>query len=135
MTNSTPLIWRILKIIFSIFMIFAGAQHFINANFYLSFVPSFLPYKMLIIYASGIIEIGLGTLLFSKKYSGKAAYGLFILMLIFLPIHINDVFSDNPAIGSHRAALIRLPIQLVLIALAWKLKILLYKIRSIDEKE
>ncbi len=108
-------------------MLLAGAQHFYNAEFYLVFVPSFLPIKMFVIYASGVAEVGLGLLLFSKKYTGLAAFGLFIMMIIFLPIHVMDVFSDTPAIGSHQAALIRLPIQLVLILLFWKLKYVFYK--------
>jgi len=32
-----------------------------------------------------------------------------------------DVFSATPAIGSQKAALIRLPIQFLFIFLAWKL--------------
>jgi len=30
-----------------------------------------------------------------------------------------DVFKENPAIGSHQLALIRLPLQFVLILWAW----------------
>ncbi len=127
MTNSTPLIWRILKIVLAVFMLLAGSQHYYNAEFYLAFVPSFLPFKTFIIYASGVAEVGLGLLLFSKKFTGLAALGLFITMIAFLPIHIMDVFSDSPAIGSHQATLIRLPTQLVLITLTWKLKHVFYK--------
>ena len=43
-------------------------------------------------------------------------------MLLFLPIHISDVFSEAPAVGSHNAALIRLPVQFLLIFIAWKVK-------------
>ena len=126
MQSKTTLLWQIIKVLFGLFMILGGIQHFFNATFYLPFVPSFLPFTMAIIYLSGIAEIGLGVLLFIKKYTGIAAYGLFIMMLVFLPIHINDVFSDTPAIGSHQAALIRLPIQIILIALTWKLKVKFY---------
>jgi len=40
-------------------------------------------------------------------------------MLLFLPLHIWDIFREKAAIGSHQVALIRLPIQFVLIAYAW----------------
>ena len=122
MTNILPKIWTGLRIVFAIFMIMGGVQHFIKPEFYLPFVPSFLPFSMAIIYLSGLVEIGLGVLLFFKKYTRIAALGILILMLIFLPIHIWDVFSDAPAIGSHQAALIRLPIQVIFIAIAWKIK-------------
>lgn len=122
------LFWIILQIILALFMIYGGVQHFVKPDFYIPFVPSFLPYPMAIIYISGIIEIVLGfALLLNKKYAKFGALGVLVLMIIFLPIHIRDVFSETPAIGSHNAALIRLPIQFVLIALAWKV----YNILSI----
>ena len=103
-------------------MVYAGVQHFLKPDFYLPFVPSFLPYTNVIIYVSGIIEIVLGLMLIMPKYSKIGAMGIMLLMLVFLPIHIWDVFSDTPAIGSHQAALVRLPVQLMFIAITWKLK-------------
>lgn len=124
------LFWNIIKIILALFMIYGGVQHFVKPDFYMPFVPSFLPYPMAVIYVSGIIEIALGfALLLNKKYAKWGALGVLVLMILFLPIHIWDVFSETPAIGSHDAALIRLPIQFVLIALSWKV----YSILSIKK--
>lgn len=124
------LFWTVLKIILALFMIYGGVQHFIKPDFYIQFVPSFLPYPMAIIYISGIIEIALGSaMLLNKKYAKFGALGVLVLMILFLPIHIWDVFSETPAIGSHKAALIRLPVQFVLIALSWKV----YSILSIKK--
>jgi len=122
MKNTMKIIWRIVRIIFAIFMVFAGVQHFLKPEFYISFVPSFLPYTTAIIYVSGIVEIVLGLMLFIPKYIKMGAMGIMLLMLVFLPIHIWDIFSDAPAIGSHKAALVRLPVQLLFIAISWKLK-------------
>jgi uncharacterized membrane protein len=119
--NMKKLFWNIIKIILALFMIYGGIQHFVKPDFYIPYVPPFLPYAMVIIYISGLIEIVLGiALLLNKKYARHGALGVFLLMLLFLPIHIWDVFSKNPAIGSHNAALIRLPIQFILIIFAWK---------------
>ena len=115
-------IWFLLKVILAIFLIFGGIQHFISPNNYIAFVPSFLPFTLVIIYVSGLFEILFGLALFFKKLETIGAWGILILMLLFLPIHIWDVFSNTPAIGSHNAALIRLPIQFVLIFIAWKVK-------------
>tara|TARA_R110000796_G_scaffold37799_6_gene95586 strand:- start:78 stop:464 length:387 start_codon:yes stop_codon:yes gene_type:complete len=124
------LFWNIIKIILALFMIYGGVQHFMKPDFYIPFVPSFLPYTLVIIYISGLIEIVLGiALLLNKKYAKSGAFGMLFLMILFLPIHIWDVFSVTPAIGSHDAALIRLPMQFVLIALAWKV----YTILSIKK--
>ncbi|WNW02377.1 DoxX family membrane protein [Tenacibaculum sp. HL-MS23] len=115
-------IWNFLRILLAIFIVYAGIQHFIKPDFFNAFVPDFLIYKSTIIYVSGIIEIVLGVLLLIPKYTRVAASGILILMLLFLPIHIWDVITDTPAIGSHEAALIRLPMQFVLIALAYKFR-------------
>lgn len=124
------LFWNIIKIILALFMVYGGVQHFMKSDFYIPFVPSFLPYAMVIIYISGLIEIVLGiALLLNKKYAKFGDFGVLFLMILFLPIHIWDVFSKNPAIGSHDAALTRLPIQFVLIALVWKV----YSILSIEK--
>ena len=115
-------IWLVLKMVLAIFLILGGVQHFISPTNYIPFVPSFLPFTMAIIYISGLFEILFGLALFFKKYETIGAWGILILMLLFLPIHIWDVFSDTPAIGSHNAALIRLPVQFLLIFIAWKVK-------------
>ncbi|MBL4560230.1 MAG: DoxX family membrane protein [Labilibaculum sp.] len=122
MKNISQAIWIGVRILFAVFMIMGGVQHFLKPDFYLPFVPAFLPFPIAIIYLSGVVEIGLGLLLVFKKYAGIAALGIFILMILFLPIHIWDVFSDTPAIGSHKAALIRLPFQFLFMAIAWKIK-------------
>ena len=115
-------IWLVLKVVLAMFLILGGVQHFINPTNYIPFVPSFLPFTMAIIYISGLFEILFGLALFFKKHETIGAWGILILMLLFLPIHIWDVFSDTPAIGSHNAALIRLPVQFLLIFIAWKVK-------------
>jgi uncharacterized membrane protein len=120
--NITSKIWIAVRILFALFMIMGGVQHFIKPDFYLPFVPSFLPFPMVIIYLSGIIEVALGLLLLFKKSAKIAAVGIFMLMLLFLPVHVWDIISDTPAIGSHKAALIRLPFQFLFLAIAWKIK-------------
>jgi len=115
-------IWFGVRILFALFMVMGGVQHFLKPDFYLPFVPSFLPFPMTIIYLSGIVEVALGLLLLFKKTANIAATGIFILMLLFLPVHVWDIISDTPAIGSHKAALIRLPFQFLFMAIAWKIK-------------
>jgi uncharacterized membrane protein len=116
------IVWTVVRILFALFMIYAGVQHLVKPDFYIPFVPSFLPYTTAIIYLSGIVEILLGIMLIITKYAKYGASGILVLMLIFLPIHVWDVFSNTPAIGSPQTALIRLPVQFLFIALAWKIK-------------
>lgn len=122
MKSNSLKIWTFLKIVMALFMIYAGAQHFIKPDFFIPFVPTFLPLKIPVIYISGAIEILLGLSLFINKYAKQGALGILILLLLFLPIHIWDIFSETPAIGSKQAALIRLLIQFLFIFIIWKVK-------------
>ncbi len=108
----------ILTVLFAIFLIFGGVNHFLKPEMYLPFVPLSLPGKF-IIYASGVVEIALGIGALLPATKSVATLGILLLMIAFLPLHVMDVFKDSPAIGTHEAALIRLPIQFVLIAWAW----------------
>ena len=109
---------RILTYLFGLFMILGGIIHFVNPEMYFAFIPDALP-QALINYIGGAVELVMGIGVFIPRYRHVATRGILILMLAFLPLHIWDVFRQIPAIGSHTAALVRLPFQFVLIAWAW----------------
>jgi uncharacterized membrane protein len=108
----------ILRIIFGIIFCFAGIMHFIKPQFFKHFIPDFLP-KLTVNYIFGGIEILLGVGLFLDATSRSAAAGIFVLMLVFLPIHIWDVTKTRPAIGSKKIAAIRIPPQFLLMYAAY----------------
>ena len=108
----------ILTFIFGAFMIFGGVNHFLKPEMYFPFIPEILPQEA-IVYASGFAEVAVGIGACLPKFRAKATLGILLLMLAFLPLHVVDVFKTNPAIGTHEAAVIRLPIQFVLILWAW----------------
>ena len=108
----------ILTIIFAIFMIYGGVNHFLKPDMYLPFIPIELP-GLAIVYFSGVVEVAIGAGALIPKTRSWSTLGILILMIAFLPLHVIDVFKANPAVGSHQIALIRLPIQFVLIAWAW----------------
>lgn len=111
-------IFLILKILLAVFLIYGGFNHFYKPEFYNGFIPDFLP-KLAINYISGGIEMLLGVGLFLKGYEKKSAYGIFLMMISFMPIHIWDAFKETPAIGSKTAAYIRIAVQFLFIAWAW----------------
>ena len=108
----------ILTLLFGVFLIIGGVNHFLTPAMYFPFIPDFLPQEV-INYLAGIMEIILGIGVFVPKFRPMATFGIFLMMLIFLPLHILDIFKENPAIGSHQAAFLRLPLQFVLILWAW----------------
>jgi uncharacterized membrane protein len=108
----------ILTIFLGIFIAFSGIVHFLKPAFYLPFIPNFLP-QMMINYMVGIAEMIVGVCVFIPRLRPVGTLGIFLMMFAFLPLHILDVFKDNPAIGTHQMALVRVPLQFVLIAWAW----------------
>ena len=114
--------WVIVSIFLAGLMMVSGIYHLYNPEFYVPIVPSWLPFPLAIVYLSGIIELLLGivTLFLNQKYTKYGLFGIFILMVIFLPLHFSDALKDQPIIGSHTVANVRLFFQFVLIWLSWK---------------
>jgi len=108
----------ILTYLLAAFLIFGGVNHFIKPEFYDPFIPDFMP-KLVVNYMTGIIEFLFGLGLLVPSFREMSALGVFILMIVFLPIHVVDVFSESPAIGSKQAAYIRLPFQFLFMAWSW----------------
>ncbi len=125
--------WVIVSILLAVLMLVSGVSHLWNPKFYLPIVPSFLPFPLAVVYLSGMVELLLGvvTLFLNQKYTKYGLFGIFVLMLVFLPLHFTDALRDQPVIGSSTVAYIRLFFQFVLIWLAWKS----YKFTSITRIE
>ena len=99
-------------------MIVAGINHFINPKFYAAFMPSFFP-KPLANIVSGAVEIIIGVLLFIPEFRKFGGLGFFLLMIVFLPLHVWDLMKEKPAIGSKKIAIVRLILQFLLIYFGW----------------
>ncbi len=104
--------------VFGAFLLLGGVNHFLKPEFYAPFVPSQISLEFAN-WSSGILELILGLGLFFSRVRIIAAWGVFCLMLAFLPLHIWDVFRYDPAIGSATAAYIRLPFQFFFILWTW----------------
>lgn len=103
-----------LKSIYGAFFLFAGVMHFLKPKFFYPFIPKFFP-RELSNYGAGLLEIVVGLFIFIPAFSSYAALGIITLLTIFLPIHIWDYMKEKPAIGPKRLALIRIPLQFLLI--------------------
>jgi uncharacterized membrane protein len=108
---------HILKFILGAIFVLAGANHFFNSDFYTRIMPAYLPWHLFLVYLSGLFEILLGILLVVPKTTRPAAWGLIALLIAVFPANINmAVSSDQFPEYSFAALLLRLPLQLVLIA-------------------
>jgi uncharacterized membrane protein len=111
---------EILRWLLAAFFVAAGTGHFLRPAFYENMVPPYLPAAHLLVVISGIAEIVLGILLVVPRFSRIAAWGLIALLIAVSPANIHmalhaDLFPEFRPV----ALLIRLPLQLVLIAWAF----------------
>ena len=103
------------------FFVLAGSLHFLKPGFYLSIMPSWLPWHRELVAASGIAEIAGGLALMSPDARVRRAGGWFTIatLLGVYPANINMAFNpqDYPHVPGGAAALYaRLPIQGVFLA-------------------
>ncbi len=84
-------------IVLSIFYILAGINHFRDPDFYLPLIPDYFPYHVFINYSSGIIEMILGILVLFRNTRAIAAWGIVILLILFIPSHIYFIQLDGCA--------------------------------------
>lgn len=108
------------KIVFALFFIAAGINHFLDPQFYESIMPPYLPWPYALVIISGIAEVVLGAALLVPKSSRLAAWGLIALLIAVLPANIHmalhpELFPTIPA----TALWIRLPVQGLLILWAY----------------
>ena len=119
----------ILKWLFGIIFVLAGINHFLNPDFYLRMMPTYLPWHLFLVYLSGVFEIGLGALLLIPTFSRLAAWGLIALLIAIFPANIYMAMNRElfPEISS-LLIWFRLPLQFLLIAWAyWLTKSLVKK--------
>ena len=111
---------RILLVLFGLFFIVAGITHFTNQAFFTAIVPPYLPWPVALVVISGIAEIGLGVALLVRRTSRLAAWGLIALLIAVFPANLH--MAMNPQLypdTSPTALLVRLPLQGVLLAVAY----------------
>ena len=106
------------------FYLFAGANHFMNPEFYNGMIPPYLPWHGLINIASGVAEIGLALLLLVPSLRSKAAIGIIVLLIAFIPAHIYHIqmkgcLTGQPCIPEWATWLRLLVFQPIFIIWAW----------------
>jgi uncharacterized membrane protein len=83
------------------FYLFAGINHFINADFYKPLLPLYLKdWSIAINFISGIAEIILGLLMLFSSTRKLAAYGIIVMLIAFIPAHIYMIQQGTFSLGS-----------------------------------
>ena len=75
--------------------LFAGLAHIARADYYLAFVPLFIPQGRWLVLLSGGIQVLLAVLLIFPKTRRGSCYGILLLWSISLPINFLTVASGG----------------------------------------
>lgn len=98
----------------------AGVNHFVNPKMYQDIMPRYLPYHLPLIYVSGIAEILFGVLLIPEATRSVAAWLIVALLIAVFPANVEMMITAWERKSSILwIAVLRLPLQLVLIWWAW----------------
>jgi uncharacterized membrane protein len=105
----------------SLFYVAGGANHFLDASFYVPMIPRWLPWPTFLVMISGAVEIALGILLLPVVTRKISAWLIIIMLVVFLflihiPMSIDYGQKNNPLFW---VTIVRLPLQVVLIGWAW----------------
>jgi uncharacterized membrane protein len=79
---------KLLIIAMGAFYILAGANHFINPDFYYPLIPEYLHFPKAINIISGIIEIIFGIGVLIPSFRKIASWGIILMLIAFIPSHI-----------------------------------------------
>ena len=120
----------LLTYIMGLYYIWVGISHFYNTDFFLKIMPPSFPFHLESVYLSGFFEIIFGMGIMIKFFRKYASWGLILLLIAVYPANIylafNEVAQNKIGISSFMASWVRLPIQFILIGLAY----LVSKIKS-----
>jgi uncharacterized membrane protein len=107
----------------SIFYIFAGINHFLNPNFYLSIIPAWLPFPVFLNGVAGVSEALAGVLFLIPKTRLVGAWFLISILLAVMPVNVNMAINgapaDFPLPTTAWTLWLRLPLQFLLIWLVY----------------
>jgi uncharacterized membrane protein len=112
----------VLRWLFTLVMVAAGLNHFLDPATYTAMMPEVLPAPLALVYVSGVAEIAGGLGLILPATRRLAAWGLIVLFLAVFPANLNMALNGLP-LGKldvpQWALWARLPLQLVFIAWAY----------------
>lgn len=75
-------------VVFGVFYVLAGINHFVNPSFYLPLIPESLPYPEAINVVSGLIEIVLGAGSLFMRTRKMSAILIILMLVAFIPSHV-----------------------------------------------
>jgi len=108
----------------SLFYLVAGTLHFLRPRAYEAIMPAALPAKRELVYASGLAEIVGGAGVLHPATRRPAGWWLIATLIAIFPANVNMAVNPDRFRGIPAALLwLRLPLQALLIAWAWRVAV------------
>jgi uncharacterized membrane protein len=87
-------------VVLVVFYIVAGINHFRDPLSYIKIIPGYLPFPRFLNLAAGFFELLFAIMLLFSKTRQLAAWGIILMLLAFLPVHISMVGDAPIKMGS-----------------------------------
>ena len=103
-----------------VLLVLAGVNHFRKPKLYERIVPSYIPAAATVVILSGVLEMVLGFMLMNKNSQSEAAWGIIIMLVLFIPAHVYMLQNEKASMKLPKWVLIlRFPLQLALMYWAY----------------
>ena len=97
-------------------MVAAGMFHFVRPQLYIRIMPPYFPAHSTLVLLSGIAEMVLGFMLLNPETQQLAAWGIIIMLLLFLTVHTHMLRNEEASMNLPKWVLwLRIPLQFLLI--------------------
>jgi uncharacterized membrane protein len=110
-------------VILIIAYILLGLNHFRSPGGYIRIIPSYLPFPTVLNVLAGVFEVGLALMMIFPQTRSLAAWGIILMLIAFLPVHIDMILHAPMMLGKFKVtpliAWLRIPLQGLLILWAW----------------
>lgn len=101
--------------------VLAGANHFRKPKIYERIMPPYIKAIPTMVLLSGIVEMILGFMILTPQSQAIAAWGIIIILLLFLPVHVHMLQNKEAAMNMPKWLLIvRVPLQFGLMLWAYQ---------------
>jgi uncharacterized membrane protein len=114
------------RVALAVMLLFTGSSHFLKTSEMVQMIPEFLPYRIQLVYFTGILEIAFAVGLMFPRYSRWPSIALIIFFLAILPANIIGSFKRVHLGGMENGPVylyFRIPLQLLFIGWAYYFEI------------
>jgi len=109
-----------LLILLSLFFTYAGIDHLVSPDFYVSIMPPWIPWHLELVYISGVFEVMGGVGVLMPRFRAMAGAGLVALLIAVYPANLHMAFNPHLFPSIPLAALyVRLALQFLAFYWAW----------------